>query len=210
MKAVIFDLDGVLCYTDEYHYKAWKWLADKLGIYFDETINNRLRGVSRMDCIDIILEKSDKAYSLDEKAKFAIEKNKYYLQLLCGISKNQADKYAYEVLDELKARGILLAIGSSSKNAPKILELLEMKDYFDAIVDGNQVTNSKPDPEIFLLAAQKLGLKPCECIVVEDSKAGIEASGKGGFKAAAVGDAKGALGVDYNLENLKDILRIEM
>ena len=129
-KGIIFDLDGVICFTDKYHYLAWKRLADKLGIYFDETINNRLRGVSRMESLEIILEKSTKKYSKEEKEDFAEQKNKMYVELLEDMTPADLPKEVKTTLDDLRKQGVLLAIGSSSKNAKRILKHLGLENYF--------------------------------------------------------------------------------
>lgn len=158
-QGIIFDLDGVLCSTDEYHYRAWKALADRLGIPFDRERNGLLRGVSRMDSLNIILEKSDKAYSQDEKNAMAEEKNTRYRQLLNQMSPADLSGDVKRTLDTLRARGLKLAIGSSSKNTPFILERMGLDGFFDAVADGNCITHSKPNPEVFLKAAEMLGLK---------------------------------------------------
>ena len=188
-KGVIFDLDGVICFTDKFHYQAWKKLADRLGIEFDEKINDRLRGVSRMASLEIILEKSARAYSDAEKESFAAEKNDAYRALLENMGKSDVSEEVRDTLSELRARGVLLAIGSSSRNTPLILEKTGMKQYFDAVSDGNNITRSKPDPEVFLKAAQFLNLAPADCLVVEDAVAGIDAGFSGGFRTAAIGEA---------------------
>ena len=164
-QGIIFDLDGVLCSTDEYHYRAWKALADRLGIPFDRERNGLLRGVSRMDSLNIILEKSDKAYSQDEKNAMAEEKNTRYRQLLNQMSPADLSGDVKRTLDTLRARGLKLAIGSSSKNTPFILERMGLDGFFDAVADGNCITHSKPNPEVFLKAAEMLGLKPEQCVV---------------------------------------------
>ena len=143
MKAVIFDLDGVICFTDKLHYKAWKTVADEQGIYFDEKINDRLRGVSRMASLDIILEKAGRTYSAIEKEKIAEEKNNIYVSLLDTMSEKDLDDSVKNALDTLRSRGTLLAIGSSSKNTKKILEKLGLKDYFDAVSDGTNIKKVK-------------------------------------------------------------------
>ena len=208
-KAVIFDLDGVICFTDKYHYQAWKALADKLGIYFDEKINNRLRGVSRMASLEIILERADKTYTQEEKEAFAEEKNDNYKELLKNMKESDLSEEVKTTLEELRARGYLLAIGSSSKNTKFILGQLGLGDFFDAIVDGTDITHSKPDPEVFLKAAEKLGMKPEDCAVVEDAKAGIEAAKAANMTALALdGDARDCGMQDYNLEGFFDLLNI--
>ena len=208
-KAVIFDLDGVICFTDKYHYLAWKELADKLGIYFDEQINNRLRGVSRMASLEIILERSDKEYSQEEKEAFAEEKNNIYRDLLKNMSPSDLTDEVKETLVELRNRGYILAIGSSSKNTKFILERIGLSDFFDGIADGNDITNSKPDPEVFLTAAEKINIDPKDCAVVEDAKAGIEAAKAAGMVGLALfGDARDCGMQDYNLEGFSDLLNI--
>lgn len=175
-KGIIFDLDGVICHTDKYHYQAWKKLADKLGIYFDQEINNRLRGVSRMESFDIILEKYHGQMSQEDKVRYAAEKNDLYRELLKNMTTDDLDPQVKETLDTLRSRGLLLAIGSSSKNAGFILERLGLDGYFDAVSDGNNISRSKPDPEVFLKAAEYLDLQPQDCLVVEDAQSGLEAA----------------------------------
>lgn len=207
-KGVIFDLDGVLCFTDDYHYQAWKSLADDLNIYFDRKINNRLRGVSRMASLDIVLEKSNKKYSEEEKIALATKKNDIYVKLLDNITENDCSNEVRNTLLELKRRGIKIAIGSSSKNTPKILNRLGIYSYFDAISDGNNITHSKPNPEVFLKAAQFINENPQDCLIVEDAIAGIDAGINGGFKTAAIGDATKYDKPDYKLNKLSDLLDI--
>ena len=207
-KGVIFDLDGVLCFTDDYHYQAWKSLADDLNIYFDREINNRLRGVSRMASLDIALEKSNKKYSDEEKIALATKKNDIYVKLLDNITENDCSNEVRNTLLELKRRGIKIAIGSSSKNTPKILNRLGIYSYFDAISDGNNITHSKPNPEVFLKAAEFINENPQDCLIVEDAIAGIDAGIAGGFKTAAIGDATKYDKPDYKLNKLSDLLDI--
>lgn len=190
-KAIIFDLDGVICSTDEYHYQAWKALADRLGIPFDRTINNRLRGVSRLESLEIILEKAEREYTADEKAAFAEEKNTLYRELLHQMSTANLSDEVRDTLNALRAKGVRMAIGSSSKNTPFILDRIGLGDFFEAVADGNCITHSKPHPEVFLKAAAMLGLDPADCLVVEDAHAGVEAAVTGGFDCAAIGDAYG-------------------
>lgn len=204
-RAVIFDLDGVICFTDKYHYQAWKALADRLGIYFDETINNRLRGVSRMESLEIILERADKTYSQAEKDAFAAEKNGIYVELLQQMSPADLSDEVTETLDALRARGYKLAIGSSSKNAKLILSRIGLGDYFDAVSDGTNISRSKPDPEVFLRAAEMLGVPPSDCLVVEDAVSGAKAAHRGGMKAACVGDASQAGAGDWNMHSIREL-----
>lgn len=206
--AVIFDLDGVICYTDEYHYQAWKAMADSIGVYFDREINNRLRGVSRMASLEIVLERAPGEFSLAEKEELADQKNELYKKLLANMSPADLSDEVKSTLDELRRRGYRLAIGSSSKNTPFILRQIGLGDYFDAVSDGNNITRSKPDPEVFEKAAQMLCMEPKRCLVVEDAVSGAEAAHRGGMKAACVGDASRAKAGDYNLKSVKDLLEI--
>ena len=205
-KGIIFDLDGVICHTDKYHYQAWKKLADKLGIYFDQEINNRLRGVSRMESFDIILEKYHGQMSQEDKVRYAAEKNDLYRELLKNMTTDDLDPQVKETLDTLRSRGLLLAIGSSSKNAGFILERLGLDGYFDAVSDGNNISRSKPDPEVFLKAAEYLDLQPQDCLVVEDAQSGLEAAIAGNMDCAAIGDAVKCNKANYNLEIFSDLL----
>lgn len=207
-QAVIFDLDGVICFTDKYHYLAWKKIADDMGIYFDETINNRLRGVSRMESLEIILEKYEGTLSGEEKQALAETKNKEYRELLGQMSEKDLSGEVKETLDTLRGRGLKLAIGSSSKNAKFILERLGLGDYFDAVSDGTNIVKSKPDPEVFLKAAEFLGIEPGRCLVVEDARAGIQAAKRGGFDGAGLGEAGDEKEADYVLKTFKELLDI--
>ena len=207
-KAVIFDLDGVICHTDMYHYQAWKQIADELGIYFDEEINNRLRGVSRMESFEIILERYEGTMSLEDKVVYTTRKNEAYKELLKNMSPADLSPEVKETLDGLRAKGLKLAIGSSSKNAGFILERLGLDGYFDAVSDGNNITKSKPDPEVFVKAAQLVGEASGDCLVVEDAKAGLEAAIGGGMDCAAMGDAVASGLATYDLTEFSDLLKI--
>lgn len=209
IKGLIFDLDGVLVFTDKFHYQAWKTMADELGVYFDETINHRLRGVSRMDSLEIILERYEGPdLSLHEKEKLAEKKNEIYRTLLESMTPDDVTKEVRDTLTKLREKGYKLAIGSSSKNAKFILEKVELKDAFDAISDGNNITKSKPDPEVFLKAAEYLGLPPKACMVVEDAEAGIEAAKKGGMYAAGIGEAAKSINADESLKTFSELVDI--
>ena len=208
-KAVIFDLDGVICFTDRFHYQAWKALADRLGIYFDEKINDRLRGVSRMASLEIILERATETYTQEQKEAFAEEKNNIYRELLKNMSPADLTDEVKDTPIELRNRGYKLSIGSSSKNTKFILERIGLGDFFDAIADGTDITRSKPDPEVFLCSARKIGMDPADCAVVEDAKAGIQAARAAGMTALALhGDAENCGEEDYNLKNFADLLNI--
>lgn len=206
--AVIFDLDGVICHTDKYHYEAWKKVADSLGIYFDEIINNRLRGVSRMESFEIILERYDGVMSEEDKITYTTQKNEIYKELLKNMSPVDLQEEVKSTLDGLRERGLKLAIGSSSKNAPFILEQIGLGGYFDAVSDGNNISKSKPHPEVFLKAAQFIHEEPKACLVVEDAEAGLEAAKAGGMDGAGIGDASGSKLADYSLHTFSDLLSI--
>ena len=208
MKAFIFDLDGVIVSTDSLHYRAWKALADSEGIYFDEEINNRLRGVSRMESLEIILERATRTYTDEEKVAMAEKKNGIYRELLQVLTLSDRLAGVTETLDALRAQGYKLAIGSSSKNTPIILEKIGYSGYFDAISDGNNIKNSKPDPEVFLKAAEFLQLQPSECFVVEDAEAGITAAKAGGFTAIGIGSAAEDPNADYAIQTFADLLNV--
>ena len=207
-KAIIFDLDGVICHTDEYHYLAWKSVADSLSIPFDREINNRLRGVSRMESLDIILEKYNGRLSKVEKEELAAQKNELYKQYLTRMSEKDLSSEVKDTLDALRAKGLLLAIGSSSKNTGFILKQIGLDGYFDAVSDGNNIKKSKPDPEVFLKAAAFLSMAPADCLVIEDAVSGAEAGHRGGMKVATVGDAAKAGVGDWNMESITELVRI--
>ena len=208
-KAILFDLDGVICTTDEYHYQAWKKMADSMGIYFDRTINNRLRGVSRMESLEIILEQyHGPALSEERKVELATMKNDIYRESLHQLSPADLSAEVKNTLDTLRADGLKLAIGSSSKNTKFILGQLGLGDFFDAVSDGNNITKSKPDPEVFLKAAQMVGMAPADCLVVEDAVSGAQAGHAGGFDVACVGDASQAGAGDYNMKSFGELIQI--
>ena len=208
IKAVIFDLDGVLVTTDELHFEAWKALADKLGINdFTKEDNVRQRGVSRMASLEVVLEKTDRAFSEEEKLALAEEKNEIYVSSLSALSETDVLSGANEFIDYLKSKGIKTAVGSASKNTPLILEKTKLAGKFDAVSCGLDTTKSKPDPEVFLIAAKKLGVAPCDCVVVEDSDAGIEAAKTGGMYAIAVGAAEYNPKADVAVKDLECLYR---
>lgn len=209
IKGIIFDLDGVIVFTDKFHYQAWKEMADGMGIYFDEQINNRLRGVSRMESLEIILERYEgEPLSDARKAELAEEKNNIYRKLLETMTPADVTEEVRTTLKELRNRGYKLSIGSSSKNAKFILSKVELTDYFDAISDGTNITRSKPDPEVFIKAAEFLGEKAEDCLVVEDAFAGIDAAKAGNMKAAGIGDAYSYEKTDYPITTFSDLLKI--
>lgn len=206
-QGVIFDLDGVLLSTDEMHYAAWKSVADELGIPFDCTVNNRLRGVSRMESLEIILEKSNRSFSDEEKMALAEQKNDRYRALLQSLTPEIVAPDVRQTLATLKARGIKLSVGSSSKNTKLILQLTDLTHFFDAVSDGTNITRSKPDPEVFLKAADFIGLQPEDCFVVEDAVAGIDAAIAGGFTGIGIGDAAEYEKTEIRIQSLLEILK---
>lgn len=205
-KGMIFDLDGVIVSTDHFHYLAWKKMADDEGIPFDETVNNRLRGVSRMASCEIILEKANRSYSQEEKEKLCEKKNALYREYLKQMSPKDVSQDVLDTLHQIKAMGIKTAIGSSSKNTKFILSQIGLLDAFDEIVDGTMIHHSKPDPEVFLLAAKKIDLDPSQCGVVEDAYAGVEAAKAGGFTSYGISDAASSPDTDHPLTKFSDLL----
>ena len=209
IKGFIFDLDGVIVFTDKFHYMAWKKMADDMGIYFDEEINNRLRGVSRMESLEIILENyHGEPLSDEKKVELATKKNDIYRKLLETMTRADVSDEVRSTLDSLHKKGIKVALGSSSKNAKFILEKVELLDAFDAISDGTNITNSKPDPEVFVKAADFIHLKPQECAVVEDAFSGIDAAKSGNMYAVAIGDATNYDKADFKINSFSEILNI--
>ena len=207
-RGIIFDLDGVICCTDQYHERAWREMAEEFGIYFDPAVSNRLRGVSREESLEIILEHAGKVFSPEEKKKMAEKKNAIYIKLLDRMSPGDLEEDVRSTLEQLRNRGCLLAIGSSSKNTRKMLDKIGLGNYFDAVCDGNEITHSKPDPEVFLKAAGKIGLAVSECLVVEDACAGISAASAGGFDSAGLGDAAKDKNVTWALNTFGDLKNI--
>jgi beta-phosphoglucomutase len=187
IKACIFDLDGVLVDTARYHYLAWKSLADRLGFVFTESDNERLKGVSRMASLDILLEIGKMAPTDLEKLEYAAEKNALYLEYIEKMTPEDILPGVREFLSELKKSGILIGLGSVSKNARTILTRTAITDFFDAIVDGNIISRAKPDPEVFLTGAGMLNMPPANCLVFEDAVAGVQAAHRAGMKCVGVG-----------------------
>jgi len=205
IRAVIFDLDGVLVTTDELHYRAWKRLAEELHITaFTRADNLRQRGVSRMESLEVVLEKAERRYTEEEKRALAERKNGYYVESLQALSGEDVLPMAKETLVKLRAGGTLVAVGSASKNAPFILERIGLLPLCDAVASGFDTARSKPDPEVFLVAAQKLGVPPALCVVVEDADAGITAGHAGGMVTLGVGPARENPLADFRAESLAD------
>lgn len=207
INAFIFDLDGVLVSTDQLHYQAWKQVADTLGIFFDYSINNQLRGVSRMESLDIILMNYEgKPITQKRRTELAEWKNELYKRLLECLGPEDVGIEVRDTLKQLQRKGYKIAVGSSSKNAEYILKRVELFDLFDAISDGNHITRSKPDPEVFIKAAELLKEKPEDCAVIEDAYAGIDAAKSGGMLAIAIGAAVAYEEADLRILKLSDLL----
>lgn len=204
IKAVIFDLDGVIVSTDECHYKAWQRMADEEGIYFDRTINDRLRGVSRMQSVDIILEKASKDYNAQQIVEMADRKNKYYRELIQYLTPDDILPGVTNLVGKLKNSGIKVAIGSSSKNTALILERIGLNNSFEVVVDGNCIIRSKPDPEVFQKAAELLNVSAQDCLVIEDADAGVEAALSAGMKVLGVGAAYANKSATLRLNDLSN------
>ncbi len=204
-KAFIFDLDGVIVDTAKYHYLAWKKIANRLGIDFTHEHNELLKGVSRIRSLDIILGIGDIEASQEDKEKWLIEKNEDYLNSISHMKEDEILEGVVPVLQYLKDNGQKIALGSASKNARPILEKVKVLHFFDAIVDGNDVTNAKPDPEVFLRAAQMLGIDANKSIVFEDSVAGIQAANAANMVSIGIGDAKTLHEAQYNFNDFTEI-----
>lgn len=204
LKGLIFDLDGVLVTTESNHFTAWKKIADQLQIPFDEERNEHLKGVSRADSLKRILDWGNREVDADTFQALLNEKNDFYLESIADISREQMLPGTLDLLVEARDRGLLLAVGSSSKNAKFILEKLQIIDWFTTLVDGFGVAHPKPHPEVFLNAAKGLGLKVEECIVFEDAQSGIEAARAGGFKTVGVGNPSIANECDFFYPSLEN------
>lgn len=204
IRGVIFDLDGVLVSTDELHYEAWKRLAEEIGIAaFSKADNEKQRGVSRMESLQIVLNKGNKSYTEEEKQGMAERKNNYYKEMLETLDDKAVLPGVLTTLRGLQDKKILMAVGSASKNAPVILERIGLLSYLDGVSSGLDTTRSKPDPEVFLVAADKLGLSPDKCLVVEDSFAGVQAAKAAGMKSLGVGPYYKELQADYEVRSLE-------
>ena len=185
--ACIFDLDGVLVDTAKYHFKAWKRLTDMLGIDFTENDNERLKGVSRMASLEIILEIGNIHLDENKKLEYATLKNNWYMEYISKMTPSEILPGCIRFITELKKEKILIAIGSASKNTPMILERVGIQGMFDAVADGNNITKAKPDPEVFLKAAEMVGIRPEECVVFEDAVAGVQAALNAGMMCIGIG-----------------------
>jgi len=205
IKACIFDLDGVIVDTAHYHFIAWKRLAKELGVELTEKENERLKGVSRMRSLEIILELGGIRVGEEEKNKLAEKKNTWFVEYVNAMKPEEIFPGVKKLIRDLKDIGIKVGLASSSKNAGTVIRLLRIEKEFDAVVDGKMVTNSKPDPEIFLLAAKKLGVEPMYCVVFEDAGAGVEAARRAGMKCVGVGSAEQLGNANLIVKNTADV-----
>lgn len=204
IKACIFDLDGVVVDTAKYHYLAWKRLAHELGFDFKEVHNERLKGVSRMRSLEILLEVGGLSFPVDRMEEMATQKNEWYLEYIHKMMPDEILPGAKELLEELRLHNIKLALGSASKNAPLILERIGLANHFDAILDGNSVSVAKPAPDIFLVAARELNELPENSIVFEDAEAGIEAAVSAGMRCVGIGSPDNLSKANIVIPNLQD------
>ena len=209
IKACLFDLDGVIVDTAVYHYKAWKRLAGELGINFTLEDNERLKGVSRMRSLDIILEIGGVTKTDAEKEELATRKNTWYVDMINQMKPDEILPGAKEFVQACRDAGLKTALGSASKNSMTILDKINMVPLFDAIIDGTKVSKAKPDPEVFLKGAEELNVAPAECVVFEDAIAGVEAAINGGMKVVGIGSPKVLVGADLVVGGLGD-MRVEM
>lgn len=187
VKACLFDLDGVIVDTAKYHYLAWKRLANELGFEFTEEDNERLKGVSRMKSLDILLEIGKLSFDEETKEEMAAKKNAWYVEYISKMDASEILPGVIDFLNSLKENNIKISLGSVSKNAMLILNNVGIVNYFDAVIDGTKITHAKPDPEVFLKGAEELGVKPSECVVFEDAQSGIEAAINAGMRSVGVG-----------------------
>ena len=207
-KGVIFDLDGVVCSTDRFHYTAWKQILDGAGIELDMQTNDKLRGLNREDYLARLLQIRGISMPREKQAELCEIKNNLYVRLLQSLTISDAPNDLVQTLTALKSRGAKIAIGSSSKNARFVLQRLGVLDTFDAISDGVGLVNAKPNPEVFLKAAALLNLDPSDCLIVEDATLGIDAGKAGGFATAGISVASGYDKTDYKIQHLSDLLEI--
>ena len=204
IKGFIFDLDGVITDTAELHFQAWKKLADDMGWQFDREVNEKLRGVSRMDSINIIKNHNHAEVPEERLLELTTLKNDIYVESLDQMTPNDYLPGAQELLNLLRKEGFLVALGSASRNSSKVLEQLQAKKYFDVIGDGNSVSKSKPAPDIFLFGAEQVGLKPEECIVYEDAESGVDAAKAGGFHSVGIGPEERVGHADVRFNTMKE------
>ena len=205
IKACLFDLDGVIVDTAKYHFKAWKRLANELGIDFTEKENEHLKGVSRIESLQLILKWGGLTKSESELQELATLKNSWYVEMINEMKEDEILPGSRVLLTELRNSGIKIALGSASKNSETILRKINLYDAFDVIVDGTVVSKSKPDPEVFLKGAALLGEKPENCIVFEDAVAGVEAAINGGMRVVGIGESQTLYKADWVVSGLDQI-----
>jgi len=205
VKACLFDLDGVIVDTAVYHYKAWKRLAAEMGFDFTENDNERLKGVSRMRSLEIILEIGGVTKTDAEKDELAARKNTWYVDMINQMKPNEVLPGAREFVQACRDAGIKTALGSASKNSMTILQKVDMVNMFDAIIDGNKVSKAKPDPEVFLKGAQELDVQPADCVIFEDAIAGVEAAVNGGMKVVGIGSPEVLKGANMVVSGLHEM-----
>jgi beta-phosphoglucomutase len=187
--AALFDLDGVIVDTAKYHYLAWRRLANELGFDFSQAQNERLKGVSRMRSLEILLEIGGLNFDEATRQSLAAKKNAWYVEYIKKMDESELLPGAREFIVRLRTRGVRIALGTASKNAPLILRNLKIENLFDAVIDGNKMSKAKPDPEVFLLGARELGVRPDQCVVFEDAEAGLQAAKAAGMYAVGIGRA---------------------
>lgn len=203
LQACLFDLDGVIVDTAQYHFTAWQRLADELGVPFDHADNDQLKGVSRVDSLEYILRKGNLELDNDTKVRLMDRKNAWYLAQVESMEPEELFPGVVDFIDELRAAGVGVALGSSSKNAPLILDRCRIADRFDTVIDGNSITFSKPDPEVFLKGAEALGSTPAHTVVFEDAVSGVQAALNGGFRVVGLGDAETLGQADFILDGFE-------
>lgn len=204
IQGCIFDLDGVIVDTAKYHYMAWKRLADDLGFTFSEKDNERLKGVSRMESLEILLEIGKLSFDSETKISLAEKKNRWYVEYITAMKENEILPGVKEFIEGVRSAGYKTALGSASKNTFTILDRLKLVDFFDSIIDGNKVSKAKPDPEVFLLAAKELDIAPENCVVFEDAKAGVEAAKRAGMYCVGIGTKENLPEADFVISGFKD------
>lgn len=207
IEACIFDLDGVVVDTAGYHYQAWSRLAEQLGFSFTKMDNERLKGVSRMRSLDILLEVGGMLgrHTDEQKLELATRKNEWYVELINKMTPAEILPGVIEFLEELEVSGVKIGLGSASRNTPTILERVALTERFEAVVDGNSVSKAKPDPEVFLLGAELLGVEPKNCVVFEDAEAGVEAAHRAGMKCVGIGSPEILGAAEIVIPNFKDL-----
>lgn len=207
LKAALFDLDGVIVDTAKYHYRAWKKLANSLGIEFTESDNEKLKGVNRVQSMDLILKMGNKELSDDVKNELMDKKNSWYVDYISKMTSDEILPGAVEYIKELKKRSVKIGLGSASKNAQSILKSLSIIDLFDVIIDGTKVEKSKPDPEVFISGCNQLNVDNKDCVVYEDSLSGIEAGKRAGMYVVGIGSKDNLPDADIVVSGLHELIK---